>query len=128
MPNIIWHASGREFPADPMMVHLLREGFLKFDLARATLGAVLQFAEKFGANTNQLYGKLSSIEERKDDADGAYMSGEFEESNGIMGELFGELEGLDREGVKLKDRALAWVFAIEWLVVSGTLMVCGVVL
>ena len=126
--NIIWHASGKELPTDAMMVHLLRERFLRFDLARITLGSVLEFAEKFGANTNQIYASLNAIEDRKGDANRAYLGGEFEESNEIMGVLFEELEGLDEEAVRLKDRALAWVFAIEWLVVSATLMVCGAAL
>jgi hypothetical protein len=126
--NIIWHSSGMELPTDAMMVHLLRERFLSYDLLRATLGAVLEFAEKFGANTNKLYGKLNEIEDRKDEADGAYLRGEVEESNDIMAEVFERLGGLDEEAVKLKDRALVWVFAIEWLVVSATLMICGAVM
>lgn len=126
--NIIWHSSGMELPDDAVMVHLLRERFLSYDLIRATLGSVLEFAEKFGANTNQLYDELSTIEDRKDEADSAYLGGEFQESNDIMAEVFEDLEGLDEEAVGLKDRALAWVFAIEWLVVSATSMICGAVL
>jgi hypothetical protein len=126
--NIVWHSSGMELPDDAIMVHLLRERFLSYDLTRATLESVLEFAEKFGANTNRLYDRLRLIQDRKDQADGAYLAGDFEESNDIMGEIFDDLEGLDGEAVRLKDRALAWVFAIEWLVVSSTLMICVAVL
>ena len=30
--------------------------------------------------------------------------------------------------MKAKDRALAWVYALDWLAVTGTTLVCGFVL
>ena len=126
--NIIWHASGRDLPEDAMMMHLLRGRLLNFGLVKSTLLSVLDFAEKFGANTNEIYRRLNGIEEGKRAADQAYLEGEFESATTMMDELIDQIGGLDEEAVRLKDRALAWVHITEWLVVSATMMICGVVL
>jgi hypothetical protein len=126
--NIIWHSCGRELPADAMMVHLLRGRFLAFDLMKSNLVSVLEFAERFGANTNRIYDHLQEIESGKGEADRSYLQGNFEESNAMMDEIIGDLEGLDGEAVRLKDRALMWVYIIEWLVAASTLIVSGVLL
>ena len=36
-----------------------------------------------------------------------------------------DIHGLTQEAIDAKDRALLWIFAIEWLVVSGTSILAG---
>ena len=46
----------------------------------------------------------------------------------LMDEAFEEIEGLRADALRLKDQALAWVYLVEWLVVSGVFLLCGFVL
>jgi len=45
-----------------------------------------------------------------------------------MKALLGDLKRLEVDAVKLKNSALAWVFLIEWLSVSSTMLVCSVLI
>jgi len=128
LANVVWRSTGRDLPLDAMRVHALRELFLSFQLRKSLLVSMFEFAENFGANTEDIYSRLGEIEEGKTDADREYLAGEFESSHQMMGTLLEELIALEEEALELKDRALAWVYFIEWLTVSGTMLVCGSVL
>jgi hypothetical protein len=126
--NVVWHATNRDLPQDAMQVHALRELFRHFQLRKSLLVSMIEFAEDFGANTMDIYAKLGGIEGNKAGADQEYLRGDFDTSHDQMASLLEDLQGLEEEALGLKNRALAWVFFIEWLVVSGTLLMCGVVL
>ena len=46
----------------------------------------------------------------------------------ILNPLLDEFSEVDVELMRAKDRALFWVYLIEWLAVSGTCMICAVLL
>jgi hypothetical protein len=89
---------------------------------------MFEFAENFGASTMEIYGRLGEIEEVKLEADRDYLQGEIDSSFDSMNTLLVELQGLEEEALELKDRALVWVYLIEWFAVCGTMLICGVVL
>jgi hypothetical protein len=39
-----------------------------------------------------------------------------------------EFQVVSTESMRLRERALLWVYVVEWLAVTGTLLVCGMVL
>ena len=126
--NVVWHSTNRDLPQDVMRVHALRDLFRHFQLRKFCLVSMFEFAEDFGANTMDIYSRLGEIEGKKAEADHEYLRGDFEASYDRMDSLLKDLRGLEEEAVKLKNRALAWVYFIEWLSVSGTMLMCGVVL
>ena len=58
----------------------------------------------------------------------AYFELRFEEVLDAYEEVVEGLGQLEVEAIELKDRALLWVYVIEWLSVTGTAMVAGVLL
>ncbi len=126
--NVVWRATGRVLPQDALRVHALRTLFRHYNWEKSSFVAMVEFTENFGANTRDIYSKLREIEARKADADSDYLEGDFEASYDGMGSVLEDLQELEAEAVKLKNSALAWVFLIEWLSVSATLLACGVVL
>jgi sugar phosphate isomerase/epimerase len=111
-----------------MKVHALRDLFRQFQLRKSCLVSVFEFAENFGASTVNVYSTLGGIEATKSEADLEYLRSEFDASYDRMGSLMEELGALEDEAVKLKNSALAWVYFVEWLTVSGTMLICGVVI
>jgi hypothetical protein len=124
--NVVWRSTNRELPQDAMRVHALRDLFRQFQLRKSCLVSVFEFAENFGASTVNVYSTLGGIEGVKSEADLEYLRSEFDASYDRMGSLLEELGALEDEAVKLKNSALAWVYFIEWLAVSGTMLICGV--
>ena len=124
--NVVWRSTNRELPHDAMQVHALRDLFRQFQLRKSCLVSVFEFAENFGASTVNVYSTLGGIEATKSEADLEYLRSEFDASYDRMGSLLEELGALEDEAVKLKNSALAWVYFIEWLTVSGTMLICGV--
>jgi len=123
--NVIWHGSHRDLPEDAMKVHLLRRRMQSFVQDRAFIISIFDFVERFGANTDQLYGDLLRVQEEKSRVDKLYLGGEFDLSYSTMDDLQNRLAQLSDDAMKLKDAALRWVYFVEWLTVIGTSLACG---
>jgi len=128
MANVVWHSTDRKLPDDAMRVHALRTLFRSFQLRKSILVSMFDFAERFGASTSNIYSELGEVEKKKAQADAMYLGGDFSGSEERMNSLLQDLGRLEEEAVKIKNRALAWVYFIEWLTVSATLLMSGVVL
>ncbi len=126
--NILWFSTGRELPRDPYRIHDFRSNLYDFAMRKSLLVSLLDFAEGFGANPSQEYKKLRALENTKSDASGHYLDGDFDDAYEEMEtalDLMGELEEEARE---LKDKALLWVYFVEWAVTTGIFLIAGFVL
>ncbi len=126
--NVIWYSVGKELPQDALRVHSLRELFRQYEYRKSSLVSMFDFAENFGANTQDIYSRLENIESRKASAGRDYLQGDFEPSYLEMGEILDDFEKLEEDAIRLKNSALTWVFLIEWFAVSATFLVCGIVI
>ncbi len=126
--NVVWHATNRELPEDALRVHALRTLFRQYQIDKSSMYSMAEFTEKFGANTVEIYSHLGEIEEKKSKADNEYLNGDFDDSYGRMDVILDGLWDLEDDLLDLKNSALAWVYFIEWLTVSGTFLICGVVI
>jgi hypothetical protein len=126
--NVIWHGSHRKIPEDILKVHALRDNFRFYSEQRMAVLSIFDFAESFGANTADLYRSLGNLNAGKAEADGLYLSGDFDAAYARLEEATDSLDALADRAVGLKDQALFWVYVIEWLSVAGTSLVCGAVL
>jgi len=117
--NIIWHGSHRELPEDPIKVHVLRDMLWAFSRGRYLVFSVFDFAERFGANTEDLGNELSNLDAVKSAVDSMYMEGRFDEAYAEMNKLMENLNRLTEKSIRLKDEALVWVYIVEWLSVTG---------
>jgi len=123
--NVIWRGAHRELPTDALKVHLLRQRLLGFNQEKSAVLAVFDFAERFGANTARVYAGMKDVDEEKAAADSLYLGGDFDGAYAKMSDAFEKLNTLTEEAIRLKDQALIWVYVVEWLSVSGTSLLCG---
>lgn len=90
--------------------------------------SMLEWADLFGANTMQLSEDLSSLNEEVAGALDRYQEQEYDSSIAVMDRVSVRVGEIGQKAVALKDAALFWVFLLEWLVVTSTAMLTGVVL
>jgi hypothetical protein len=90
---------------------------------------MIDFVEKFGAGVSELYRDLGLIDSTKAEADRLYyVEQSYEESLDILAEAIGMLSDISTKAMVLKERALLWIYIIEWFTVTGTLFLTTYVL
>ncbi len=123
--NLVLESIGRPLPTDILQVHRVRKNLRLYKDTKSTMYEVLNFLEQFGANTNDLGRRIGNIEDKRAAAEEAYLSQDFEASNGLILEALDESIDI-RDGIEeLRNWAMFWIFLTEWSVVSATLMIAG---
>ncbi len=127
LSHMIYFPARVEIPEDLELVHQLRATFNEYHYKRSYLLSTMEFADKFGANTAPMGERLGEIGDAKKDADRQYIIQDLDQSHATMQSILVDLDLLTEDVLRAKDRALFWIFMIEWLAVSGTSMIAGVV-
>ncbi len=119
--NIVLYGCRRNLPDDVLMVHRIRGHFYEYKARMGMLYSLLDFVEGFGANTRKLQGDVSELNSMEKEAEGFYLDQEFESTLAKQIEIFEFFTRVEADAVKVKEHALLWVYALEWLTVSGAL-------
>lgn len=125
--NVIYFTARVPVPEDLTLVHKVRDGIAEYFLARVYALSTMEFADKFRANIRPVEIMLEGVEDRKTEADRLFVDQEYEAAASILDGILADLKEITEEALRAKDRAMVWVFAIEWLVVSATSMLTGAV-
>ena len=125
--NVMLYVSGAGVPQDIEILHAARKGLLDLDIARGLLVSLFEFVEKFGANPASIEGMLDDVEVLRREAEELYLDQRFSEALDKTLEAIEATEKAELEAIRLKNSALFWVYMIEWLVVTATLMISGIV-
>lgn len=112
-------STGRQLPKDVLLVHNLRLRFATFAASKGFIYSILDFVEKFGASSEPVIGKIREIDEAADRGREEYLGQAYVASYDTMEGAIDDIEALRSEALKLKDRALFWVYLTEWLAISG---------
>jgi hypothetical protein len=65
------------------------------------------------------------MEETKRDADLLYMEGEYAQASAALRSAISDLEAAFDRSIDLKNRALIYVYVIEWIAVTSVLVISG---
>ncbi len=126
--NLVYGTTQQKIPEDLELVRKARFLITSSADKKAMVFAILEFAEKFGANTQPIAREMAKIADKSIQGQLHYIDGEYELAAAVYQESFRDYDLLEGKALKLKDRALMWVYLIEWFSVSGTCMVSGFVL
>jgi hypothetical protein len=124
--NLAYYSADVEVPQNFVQMHLIRSGFQTYQSRMTLLGDLINFVARFGANPAGMEGMLTSVKEAKREADQLYLYQEYQEALDRLREVLEQLNQLDAAAVKMRERALLWVYLTEWLAISGTSIVMGV--
>ncbi len=123
--NTVLYSTHRDLIEDVEVFHRIRGNFREFRSRLELLISLVDFIDRFSANTNRAYALIGELRGMARTATDRYLEGDFPESEAIMREAFdgfGRAESLARD---LKDSALLWVYLIEWSTTTGVLFTSG---
>ena len=126
--NLMIYLDRRPVPQDVELVHRVRKSMFEFGTRKSLLVSLLEFCDSFGANTNEINTRLDEANRIALDVLPAYLELRFEDVVDAYDRAHEALGEIEKDAVELKERALIWVYVIEWLAVTGTAMVTGFVL
>ena len=126
--NMGVYASRNPVPQDLELVHANRAEFYSMLTRKALLGSLFDFVDRFGASTAKLEARVAEINEMVKSAEAMYVRQDYERSLSLLGDAEKAVKDIEAAALKLKDRAMLWVYVIEWLAVLGTSFACGTVL
>ena len=126
--NMVFWLTKRSLIEDVAVFHRLKGIFAEYTSRMAVLVSLLDFIDKFGADTGKIQEDIMGLEDTYDMAVEHYLDQEFVEAEKDVLEsleLFSRAEEVAR---REKNIALMWVYVIEWLVTVSTFFIAGFVL
>ena len=78
--SMVLYSTGRGLPEDVVFVHRLKERFYEYSEKKGFIISMVEFVEKFGANTNPLMVKVVAMGDRWEEARGLYIGQDYEVS------------------------------------------------
>ena len=123
--NQIWYLAGLEIPREAVLLHELRVRSMTYSAERTAAVSLIEFVEKFGALTQELYDDLLDVDAVKKEADRLYLTDRFTESIEKMDEAFKGLRKVAEDSVRTKDKVLFWIYVVEWCTVMATSVLAG---
>lgn len=123
--NVGYLATKNEIPQDAQLLHHLRTSFWSTRSRLTSVIDTMNFVEKFGASTQQIGTRLGDVRVMIKDAERLYVQQEYDASTQRIKEIDDLIIELQGQAMKLKDRALLWIYMIEWAATTGTALVAG---
>ena len=112
-------------PEDLEMIHNLRDSFIRYANEKSSTTALMDFIDKFGANTRPVERMLGELETKKKEAERLYLKDRYEEAADAMKDVIQGFQRISDQAVRIRERALLWVYITEWFAVTGTAIICG---
>ena len=128
LAHIAYFPARLPIPEDMELDHVVRISLANYRERRLYVISVIEFSEKFGASTAKLYDQLNEIDEDKTVVDLLFRRIELQQAHEEIDVILGRISELGEEAIRAKDRALLWIYIVEWCTVSGTAMVAGSIL
>lgn len=126
--NLLIYLDDRPVPQDITLVQAARSKIFEVATRRSMLISLLDFCESFGASTQSIVHRLDELDQVTAEAMPQYLDLQFEDAIESYKTAAKIMEDIEKEAMKLKQRALMWVYVIEWLTVTSTALFCGLVL
>jgi hypothetical protein len=125
--NHAYFSAQIEIPQDLELVHRVREQLETFRDQRSFVIGMIDFIDKFNANTRPVEEMLAETAPLREEAEELYIDQRYQESAAKLQIATQSFEEINEAAIRLKDQALLWIYIIEWSAVSATSLVTGVI-
>lgn len=123
--NMVLYLTHRDLIEDVEVFHRIKGNFHDFRNRLELLISLVDFIEKFGANTKRVYDQINDLRDMGQIATEKYLEQDFRGSEEVMHEAsdrFVEVESLAKE---VKNSALLWVYVTEWCATTAAFFTSG---
>ena len=126
--NLVFYSTHRGLIKDVDVFHQLKGLFRQFRDRLNMLVTLKDFVDRFGANTYKIQEQIWDLQKMRRDADEQYLSQDFTACRDTLQKAFLKFDEAEALAKRIKDAAMVWVYFIEWLVTSATLMISSFIL
>jgi hypothetical protein len=126
--NMVFWLADTELIDDVEVFHRVKTDFSEFRARRAVLLSLADFIDNFGANTQGIQVEVVKLEETYKEAVERYLEHDFVQSEAAIKAGLAKFAEAEEVARREKNRALLWVYVIEWLVSSSAFFTSGFVL
>jgi hypothetical protein len=126
--NLLLYSLKRPLISD---IHARREAKRMLSIFRTRelmILSMLNWAERFGANTYKASTSLSELEEQFENVVEHYLEQDYAITTSFMEELDLKVSEISELAEGLKDQALFWVYVFEWIMITSVSMIAGFIL
>ncbi len=123
--NIVYYSMGRSLPDNIELIHEMRTRLGLYQTSRLMIRGTIEWAEKLGANVRKAESALGEVEETYKLALNQYASGEYDEAMRSLNLAMESSEDVLELAFKTKREAMFYIYAVEWLVTTGVLLLSG---
>jgi hypothetical protein len=89
---------------------------------------MMEWAETFGADIAPLSRRLMDLERDMDGAIDDYIDQDYPPAITFLQSVSSKVTKMADDAIRLKDRALLWIYVIEWAVATATILISGMVI
>ena len=126
--SMLMYSTGRPLPDDVLMFHRLKERFYEYADKKGYIISMVEFVEKFGANTNPLMVKVIVMDDRWKGARRLYIAQDYDGCWSLFDQLLADIDSFTQDALMLRDKALFWVYVSEWCTIAATFLLSGFLL
>ncbi len=123
MMFMVYRVAGRDLPRDASTFEVLMGAYAQSRGMDSLIDSILSWVEKFGGNTRPLYQRFAEIRAIQREADEAYLEGNWDLALEILDRVRTRQAAIRMEAMGAKDKALLWIYVIEWCTLLATFMV-----
>ena len=125
--NMIFYSLGMDLISDIQGRREARRLFTTFQSRKSLILSMVEWADNLGANVLPLSDRLIQIEGEMEEATESYIDQDYAETISFLEGLSSRITEISDEAIRLKDEAMFWIYLSEWLVVTSTAVMAGVV-
>jgi uncharacterized membrane protein len=120
-----YYTIGMEVPQDRAMLRLIRVELVNYRIRKDLMLSLIAFVEAFGANVVRLENRIRDVDLVRKRAGEHYVEQDYESCFAELQQAISMLEEVQRDTSDLKRTTLMWIWLVQWLVVTATLMISG---
>lgn len=126
--NLMLYTMRKNLIADVDVFHALKGDLRGVRNQLSYVISVMNFADRLGANIAAIQGLVDSAQAHWEGASESYLDQDFDAAQRLLKEGFEYLRKAEKVAIEEKNRAMWWIFVIEWLVTTGTLFISSYLL
>ncbi len=125
--NLMLYCAKRPVPHDISLVHTLRKQMATLGYRRLMATSLVDFIEGFGADTGRLLAALDEVDAARDKLEGLYLDLDFVEALEAANAALSLMDQAELVAERSKNEALLWIYLSEWLAVTSTCLLAGLI-
>ncbi|MBU7004938.1 MAG: hypothetical protein HXS50_05185, partial [Theionarchaea archaeon] len=127
LPDIIYNevffVTDVDPPEDVFVVHGIRTGLINLHERMKSGIALIDFVDRFGADTSKIEEALLQLDEKIDLIEEEYIISRYSRAMELISITESEFVDFEQDVVDFKENALMWIYIIEWVTVTGVFMI-----